>query len=108
MAKQGSNTMVDNYDSPGSSSVLTDEQVEIAQWRVQVTEDGDWKINDIYGEYWEEQENKKVFAKHFKAAVDDGRVSGLKVIRHPDGSDKLSSDRQTVYRIEKNPRAGER
>ena len=53
----------DDYDRPAKAGDLTAEEIEIAQWRIDVTEKGPKKIEEIYAKYWEAQPTKKYFAK---------------------------------------------
>ena len=91
------------FSSAANPGDLTDKEVEIAQWRVDVTDSGRWKIDEIYAEYWKDQENKKIFGKKFKAAVEGGRLKRIKALKHADGADLLSSDRQQLYDTMKLP-----
>lgn len=87
----------EQFNVPGKPSDLTEEEIEIAQWRVDVTKTGTWKINDIYAEFWSAQDKKKDFGKNFKAAVEGGRIKRISSLKHDDGADLLSSDRQQLY-----------
>lgn len=87
----------DDYDRPAKAGDLTAEEIEIAQWRIDVTEKGPKKIEEIYAKYWEAQPTKKYFAKKFKAAVEGDRLKNIVVIKHSDDEDFLSTDRQIQY-----------
>jgi len=87
-----------DYDRPAKSSELTPEELEIAQWRIDICPSGLWKIDEIYGEYWSGQEDGKHFGKIFKSAVVDGLLKNISV-HMIDGREILASDRQILYRI---------
>ena len=89
----------DDYDRPAKAGDLTAKEIEIAQWRIDVTKKWPKKIEEIYAECWETQPTKKHFAKKFKAAVEGGRLKNIFVIKHSDGEDFLSSDRQIQYDV---------
>lgn len=80
-----------------SADDLTDKEIEIAQWRVDVTESGRWKIDEIYGEFWAGQDQKQLFGKKFKAAVEGGRIKRITALKHANGDARLSSDHQQLY-----------
>lgn len=82
---------------PSKASDLSDEEIDIAQWRVDVTKPGRWKIEEIYAEYWEDQPNKKLFGKRFKAAVKGGRIKGVSALKHDNGEAVLSGDHHQLY-----------
>ena len=85
------------FDAPASPNDITSEEIEIAQWRVDVTAPGRWKIDEIYAEYWEGQDDKKNFGKKFKAAVEAEIIKGIYALKHDDGAALLSSDHQQLY-----------
>ena len=91
------------FNVAANASDLTAEEIEIAQWRVDITNTGTWKIDEIYGETWSGQDKKQDFGKKFKAAVEGGRLSRISVLKHDNGLDMLSSDRQQLYATVKKP-----
>lgn len=80
-----------------SSRKMTEQELEIAQWRIDVTAPGEWKIDEIYGqEIWIEQPDKKVFGGVFKKAVVDKHLKHIR-LKTVDGCEILSSDGQLLY-----------
>ena len=86
----------EEFDRPGSSSDMTGEELEIAQWRIDVCEPGYKKIDEIYGEYWVPGRANQQFGKTFKAAVRENLLKGIS-IHAIDGKEVLASDRQLLY-----------
>lgn len=78
---------------------MTKEEQEIAQWRINVTEPGEWKIDEIYGpENWAEQPDKKTFGGVFKKAVVNRDLKNIR-LKIEDGNEILSSDSQLLYLV---------
>ena len=86
----------DMFDKPADEGEMTTEELEIAQWRIDVTDAGLKKIDEIYGEYWSDQTDKKRFGKIFKKAVTTGRLKRVELFVE-NGREVLASDRQLQY-----------
>lgn len=80
-----------------SSRKMTEDEIEIAQWRIAVTNRGEYKIEEIYSqEIWAEQADQKKFGGVFKKAVLSGELKDI-TLKMDGGYDILSSDGQLLY-----------
>ena len=80
---------ISEFEKPALPGDMTGEELEVAQWRVDMTAPGRWKIDEIYGEYWADQAQKKYFGKVFKKAVQSSRLKEI-VLALEDGKELCS------------------
>lgn len=87
------------YTAHSKSRPMTEEELEIAQWRIDDTKSGEWKIEEIYSpKYWKDQPYKHAFGGVFKKAVTDRKLKNIR-LKIEEGYEILSSDRQSLYLV---------
>ncbi len=55
-----------------------DEYIELAQYRIDDLDAGQYLVGDIYGEYWDSIPNHTGFGPQFKEAVLGGKLKGIR------------------------------
>lgn len=81
-----------------SARAMTEEELEIAQWRIEQTDPGEWKIDEIYGDVWADLSDGKAFGGVFKKAVMKRELQNIK-LKIENGHEILASDRQLLYLV---------
>jgi hypothetical protein len=72
--------------------MTTDEYLELAQFRVNELPAGEYRIGEIFGEYWSSIPNHGALGSAFKGAVQAGKITNLSWI-------KTGTDNNERYKV---------